>query len=101
MNGKKIMIPEYEFIECKECSSKTGSPVLCNSCLHNRSVIANLGAELKKLQDLFTLRERLKDNQFIVKAFNSVDVDLYKILDEKINDRMKYNYAKFFQERKQ
>jgi len=28
-----------EFKECKECSKKAGSPILCESCLHNRSLI--------------------------------------------------------------
>jgi len=32
----------YTFKECPECAKKTGHPVLCPSCLHNRSVIEDL-----------------------------------------------------------
>ena len=31
-----------DFMECSVCRSKLGSPVLCESCLHNRSAIASL-----------------------------------------------------------
>jgi hypothetical protein len=32
-----------EFMECDECSSKTGSTPLCQSCRHNRSIIQEQG----------------------------------------------------------
>ena len=38
---------DLEFIECKACSSRTGQPILCNSCFHNRSVISKLTKTLK------------------------------------------------------
>jgi hypothetical protein len=28
-----------EFMECKECSKKPGTPILCKSCQHNRVLI--------------------------------------------------------------
>ncbi len=31
-----------DFQECPECSAKTGMPTLCESCLHNRGLIAIL-----------------------------------------------------------
>lgn len=30
------------FKECPSCSAKPGSPILCESCLHNRTVIGHL-----------------------------------------------------------
>lgn len=38
-----------KFKECSTCSSKTGSPPLCPSCLHNRHVIEKLQTEIDKL----------------------------------------------------
>lgn len=38
------MNPEFEFMECEECSVKPGSPPLCTSCLHNRRAIQQLAA---------------------------------------------------------
>lgn len=31
-----------DFMECKSCAEKPGSPILCKSCLHNRNVISGL-----------------------------------------------------------
>ncbi len=33
------MSREAEFMECSVCAGKPGAPVLCESCLHNRSAI--------------------------------------------------------------
>ncbi len=30
------------FMECKECAAKSGSPILCESCLHNRDLVCDL-----------------------------------------------------------
>jgi len=40
----------YTFKECPECAKKTGHPVLCPSCLHNRSVIEDLLQKIKGLE---------------------------------------------------
>lgn len=44
-----------EFMECDTCSSKSGSPELCQGCLHNRAVISRLYNEAVKEE-----RARLK-----------------------------------------
>lgn len=31
-----------EFQECSACSKKTGSPILCESCQHNSTIISEL-----------------------------------------------------------
>jgi hypothetical protein len=36
-----------QFMECAECRSKPGSPTLCPSCLHNRTLVSKLSAALK------------------------------------------------------
>lgn len=36
-----------EFKECESCSAKPGSPTLCESCLHNRTVISDLNKDFK------------------------------------------------------
>ncbi len=33
---------EFEFKECNSCAKKSGMPVLCASCFHNREVIQTL-----------------------------------------------------------
>jgi hypothetical protein len=35
-----------EFMECRECSNKPGTPILCDSCLNNRDVIDLLNKKL-------------------------------------------------------
>lgn len=53
---KKFIITEVEvvdeykedFVECKECASKIGSPTLCPSCLMNRETINTLKTRLSK-----------------------------------------------------
>jgi len=39
-----------EFKECDTCAAKPGSPVLCATCLHNRSVISKLEERLRHAQ---------------------------------------------------
>jgi hypothetical protein len=39
-----------DFVECDACAAKTGSPTLCNGCLHNRVAAAKLIQELDKLR---------------------------------------------------
>jgi len=36
-----------EFRECAACAAKPGAPLLCDSCRHNRRVIAKQDAELE------------------------------------------------------
>ncbi len=38
---------ENDFKECSECASKPGMPTLCESCLHNRTLIERLKMQLK------------------------------------------------------
>lgn len=35
-------------MECATCAAKLGSPILCQSCLHNRSLISDLKAQLSR-----------------------------------------------------
>lgn len=42
---------DYQFHECKVCDDKPGSPDLCESCLHNRTVIEQQAKEIKKLRE--------------------------------------------------
>ena len=44
-----------EFTECETCRAKPGSPILCASCLHNRTLISRLQWELKKKIPLSSL----------------------------------------------
>jgi len=39
-----------EFRECAACAAKPGAPLLCDSCRHNRRVIAKQDAELERLR---------------------------------------------------
>ena len=39
-----------EFVECKECAVKTGSPALCPSCLNNRTAIGDRDLEIAGLK---------------------------------------------------
>lgn len=38
-----------KFMECDTCRKKAGSPVLCNGCLHNRSVIESPKDKVEKI----------------------------------------------------
>jgi len=42
---------ECEFRECLECAAKLGTPALCSACLHNRTLIGRLGADLKDVRE--------------------------------------------------
>ena len=44
-----------EFMECAVCAAKPGSPTLCASCLHNRTVISALNETIDKLPRLTRL----------------------------------------------
>jgi hypothetical protein len=48
MNVKDGEAMNIEFKECSECSSKVGAPHLCESCLHNRTVVNALSKELEE-----------------------------------------------------
>lgn len=41
---------DSDYKECIPCSKKPGSPVLCESCLHNRMLVCVLKEEIKKLK---------------------------------------------------
>lgn len=41
---RQLLAPVEEFVECDSCRGKPGSPTLCNSCLHNRTLINKLRA---------------------------------------------------------
>jgi hypothetical protein len=42
--------PHEDFMECEPCSKKSGAPVLCKACLHNRSLVHRLQAELRRFE---------------------------------------------------
>lgn len=44
------------FMECETCNAKSGSPVLCSGCLHNRNAIDMLIAVKKEMIPLETLK---------------------------------------------
>lgn len=46
------MTDPYEFRECETCAAKPGTPILCESCLHNRSLILHQEDEIERLQVL-------------------------------------------------
>ena len=48
-----------EFQECLTCASKSGTPVLCNSCLHNRTLIVNLKKALAKQLEFEEFRAKM------------------------------------------
>ena len=43
------MTPEHYFMECSICSAEPGTPPLCGSCLHNRTIIDSLVIEREVL----------------------------------------------------
>lgn len=53
-----------EFVECITCSKKPGTPILCDSCVHNRNLITKLKEERfsfrKLFQNLTTLLRHFK-----------------------------------------
>ena len=76
-----------EFMECTECSAKPGSPILCTSCLNNRSAISSALRSNQLLikdrmielvtilaPDDFSLLPRLEELQFIYKQSKELNV---------------------------
>lgn len=54
---------DREFMECRECSEKPGSPVLCSSCLNNRDAIHSLAREKQILEkQVKALEKEIKEN---------------------------------------
>ena len=57
---QKICVPDaeikMEFVECATCRAKTGSPVLCPSCLANRTVISSLQEKVQQLTPAKTIK---------------------------------------------
>ena len=54
-----------EFKECDSCSKKSGSPILCKSCINNRDYISHLEDKLNKalrfrslLKEMITLFDK-------------------------------------------
>lgn len=41
------MDQQHAFRECSACRSKAGTPLLCESCLHNRTAIESLQSKLE------------------------------------------------------
>lgn len=56
----------WEFWECPECRGKSGSPVLCQSCLHNRDIIESIPKLFieKSWEDDFYKLTKTMDGQF-------------------------------------
>lgn len=52
---------ELEFKECEICEAKPGSPYLCKSCLHNRTVIERLKTKIDKKNKLLVAVEKILD----------------------------------------
>ena len=44
---------ELRFRECSTCAAKAGAPILCDGCIHNRTVIDRLLEERRKARELF------------------------------------------------
>ncbi len=47
----------FEFQECSTCAKKLGSPELCKSCLHNRTLIDKLSSALRWAGRAHTISE--------------------------------------------
>ena len=50
---------ENEFKECESCAKKPGSPTLCGSCLHNRSLVTKLKQEKFKFEKTLEIMKEL------------------------------------------
>lgn len=51
---------DADFEECDSCRAKPGSPVLCAGCLHNRTLIGRMQAEIDRLRkENAALREQV------------------------------------------
>lgn len=76
-----------EFVECQVCAKKTGSSLLCNSCLSNRATIASLEERIEKqrIQVLLRIQEKIhglrvnSQNAFIDGKDSYVIASLYAI----------------------
>ncbi len=56
------MMVSLEFMECAACAAKSGSPNLCVSCVHNRTVIAaqrDTLNELPRLVKIIAMAKRI------------------------------------------
>ena len=52
---------ENEYKECKSCSKKPGSPDLCESCLHNRTLMYRLRHKIEDLENIIYKKDELFD----------------------------------------
>lgn len=41
---------DYEFVECEACKAKSETPLLCPSCIANRTAISELTARVDELE---------------------------------------------------
>ena len=41
-------ITTRDFRECEQCSSKSGTPLLCESCIYNRQLVSELQKRVKE-----------------------------------------------------
>lgn len=72
-----------EFVECKECKSKPGSPELCEGCYQNRRTIANQKRELERVKgilDLITLLCTVADDE----GKNIIPAKLKQMIEDRI-----------------
>ncbi len=56
------LVKPTEFVECSVCAAKPGMPVMCPSCLHNRTAISKLTpppSEAKEEKSTFTPGDRV------------------------------------------
>lgn len=42
---------DNEFMECESCRKKSGTPILCQACVHNRALIAHLQERVSEFKD--------------------------------------------------
>lgn len=52
---------QRDFMECESCIKKLGSPILCGSCIHNRSLVSNLNNEISTKSTIIKKQEILID----------------------------------------
>lgn len=56
------------FQECDTCSAKSGSPILCTGCLHNRQAIVNLTT--------YTEQRVREERDSIIRILEKIDYDV-------------------------
>ncbi len=50
---------KYDFMECKECAAKPGSPQLCEACLRNRDSLSKLSEILDRQKETLDIIRKI------------------------------------------